>query len=62
MKSKTEKSKKQETELPSDYVLGLRMDRSLAEDLKKLADADERKLSDYARRVLKEHVADKLKK
>lgn len=47
--------------MQNDDVLRLRLGKQLKADLSALADADKRKLSDYVRLVLQQHV-DRTKK
>lgn len=45
----------------NDYHLGIRIPDDLRKELQKLADISNRKLADYARLVLVEHVKEKKK-
>jgi predicted transcriptional regulator len=45
----------------NDYFLAIRIPDNLRRELQKLADDDNRKLSDYARLVLVYHVKEKQK-
>lgn len=61
LQSEPMKKKKAEKD-PKSVPFPMRLEAELLEDLRKLAEADERTISDYARRVLRQHVAKELKK
>ena len=58
---KTKQSSKDKSPLASPPIM-IRIEDNLRDELQKLADQDDRKLSEYCRRVLRQHVDQKLKK
>lgn len=58
------KKAKKDTSEDSEHLVPfpMRIDPELLEDLKRLAERDDRPVSTYVRRVLKSHVAKELKK
>jgi hypothetical protein len=48
--------KKQGYVARNETMLGVKVSRTLHQEIRRLADADDRTLSDYCRRVLRAHV------